>query len=505
MAPVECNLDEERRIDETICQCKLGHKAESTTTCFVCVKAPKSWTQPNVNIADYEEILVEGGHDVSHENLGDEPKSIIMSLLKQVGKGVDLHKIAFPTFVLEPRSILERLTDFMAHPQLISKTSLKDNAVERFIDVLKYFLSGWHIRPKGVKKPYNPVLGEIFRCRWKPLEQESGGIIDGSGAYFIAEQVSHHPPVSAYFYAYPEANIVATGNFRPKSKFLGNSVMSLMNGTNYVYFLNRPGEEYIISNPNIYARGILFGNMVMEIGDTATIKCLKSDLIAEIDFKTKGFFGGGHNQICGKIRRISTGECIFAIHGKWTDQMFISIHPSSLLNRYSESESRKFHSNVISIDRLDDRSVLFKLENDIQEFVTVNRLFDLHPDSRLILDVKQLPIASIYVPATALQQINESRFLWRAVTDALKKRNFEYAGVKKMEVEDIQRRDSELRSRKNTDWNPSIFKIFEDQQWFFLDRSSLLNPTKSVFERLLQARDSFLTLNSDFQKSGGGF
>jgi hypothetical protein len=33
--------------------------------------------------------------------------------------GMDLHKVTFPTFVLEPRSMLERITDFMAHPDLI--------------------------------------------------------------------------------------------------------------------------------------------------------------------------------------------------------------------------------------------------------------------------------------------------------------------------------------------------------------------------------------------------
>ena len=32
---------------------------------------------------------------------------------------MDLHKDTFPTFVLEPRSMLERITDFMSHPDLI--------------------------------------------------------------------------------------------------------------------------------------------------------------------------------------------------------------------------------------------------------------------------------------------------------------------------------------------------------------------------------------------------
>lgn len=33
--------------------------------------------------------------------------------------GSDLSRISFPTFVLEPRSMLERITDFLSHPDLI--------------------------------------------------------------------------------------------------------------------------------------------------------------------------------------------------------------------------------------------------------------------------------------------------------------------------------------------------------------------------------------------------
>ena len=83
---------------------------------------------------------------------------------------MDPSKVTLPTFILEPRSMLERITDFMSHPDLIvgyvpplrthlaSQTASSAEAVpdpeERFIRVLMYYLSGWHIKPKGVKKPY---------------------------------------------------------------------------------------------------------------------------------------------------------------------------------------------------------------------------------------------------------------------------------------------------------------------------------------------------------------
>jgi hypothetical protein len=50
------------------------------------------------------------------------------------------------------------------------------------LTVVKWYMSGWHVKPKGVKKPYNPVLGEIFRANY-PMD-------DGSIVSFFAEQVN---------------------------------------------------------------------------------------------------------------------------------------------------------------------------------------------------------------------------------------------------------------------------------------------------------------------------
>ena len=36
---------------------------------------------------------------------------------------------------------------------------------ERFIRVLQYYLAGWHIKPKGVKKPYVLALRTCVRVR----------------------------------------------------------------------------------------------------------------------------------------------------------------------------------------------------------------------------------------------------------------------------------------------------------------------------------------------------
>jgi len=74
------------------------------------------------------------------------------------------------------------------------------------VHVVRWYMSAYHAGRKSsvAKKPYNPILGEVFYCHWDvpgfPPETEPL-VTDGPVPWctrnqltFIAEQVSHHPP-----------------------------------------------------------------------------------------------------------------------------------------------------------------------------------------------------------------------------------------------------------------------------------------------------------------------
>lgn len=142
--------------------------------------------------------------DLSMESHG----SVVTHLLSQVKIGMDLTKVVLPTFILERRSLLEMYADYFAHPDLFLKIADLKDPRERMIQVVKWYVSSYHAgRKSGVaKKPYNPVLGEIFRCHWdlQPSEEqakEAPVVSDGPVPWcrrdqltFVAEQVCHHPP-----------------------------------------------------------------------------------------------------------------------------------------------------------------------------------------------------------------------------------------------------------------------------------------------------------------------
>ena len=77
---------------------------------------------------------------------------------------------------------------------------------DRMVQVLRWYLSAYHAGRKSTvaKKPYNPILGEVFQCHWdipSNYEKDPSLVTDGPIPWcrrdqltFIAEQVSHHPP-----------------------------------------------------------------------------------------------------------------------------------------------------------------------------------------------------------------------------------------------------------------------------------------------------------------------
>ncbi|KAK4449280.1 Oxysterol-binding protein-like protein OBPalpha [Podospora aff. communis PSN243] len=331
--------------------------------------------------------------------------NVLSHLISQLRPGADLSRVVLPTFILEPRSMLERITNFMCHPEMLLPIPEIQDPVERFVSVVKFYLSGWHIRPPGVKKPLNPILGEIFTCYWD--------FPDDTRAYYISEQTSHHPPKSSYFYMVPGHNIRVDGTLKPRSKFLGNSAASMMEGTAILTIMNRgkdpkKGERYILTQPNMYARGILFGKMKYELGDRSIVRCPELGLTAEIDFKTKGWVSGTYNAIGGTIKDDATGEILYELSGLWSEEMFVK-------------DLKTGHKEM---------------------FFNAHRAKPTPPLCRPLEE----------------QDERESQKLWYKTAQAVKDMNHELATDEKTKIEEAQREEAAVRASDGIDWHPRLFR-----------------------------------------------
>ncbi|XP_054608367.2 oxysterol-binding protein-related protein 9 isoform X3 [Nothobranchius furzeri] len=368
----------------------------------------------------------------------EEHKSVIMHLLSQVRLGMDLTKVVLPTFILERRSLLEMYADFFAHPDLFVSIADQPEPRERMVQVVKWYLSAFHAGRKGsvAKKPYNPILGEVFFCHWDlPTETEdpsphteaaSDGPVPWSSpnsVSFVAEQVSHHPPISAFYAECLSKKIQFNAHIWTKSKFLGMSIGVHNIGQGCVSCLEHD-EHYILTFPNGYGRSILTVPWV-ELGGECNISCSKSGYSANIVFHTKPFYGGKKHRITAEIFSPNDKKSFCSIEGEWNGVMFA---------KWATGE---------------------------------NTLF---------IDTKKIGIIKKKVRKLEDQLEYESRRLWRDVTVNLKLKDIEAATEAKHRLEEKQRAEARERKEKEQQWETRLFH--EDGECWIYDEP-LLNRLAS--------------------------
>ncbi|XP_048585606.1 oxysterol-binding protein-related protein 8 isoform X2 [Nematostella vectensis] len=343
------------------------------------------------------------------EEIEDENKSILWALLKQVKPGMDLSRVTLPTFILEPRSFLDKLSDFYYHTDILSRAACEENPYSRMKEVIRWYLSGFYKKPKGLKKPYNPIIGEMFRCYWQHPR--------GSRTFFVSEQVSHHPPVSAFYVSNRQDGFVINGAILAKSKFYGNSSSAILDGAATLALL-RFGEEYTMTMPYAHCKGILIGTLTMELGGTVTINCEKTGYKAEIEFKLKPFWkkSGESNYIAGKI--IMGKETLCKIEGKWDGEIVITDLKAS---------------NAIDEEPFPD--LFWEPTPEIRSQRLKRHLVDYSTQGEF-----------------------ESEKLWIGVSNAIKAADQEGATREKFSLEEAQRKGHRERKEQGVDWVPRLFE-----------------------------------------------
>ncbi|XP_038615943.1 oxysterol-binding protein-related protein 9 isoform X4 [Tachyglossus aculeatus] len=360
----------------------------------------------------------------------EEHKSVIMHLLSQVRLGMDLTKVVLPTFILERRSLLEMYADFFAHPDLFVSISDQKEPRERMVQVVRWYLSAFHAGRKGsvAKKPYNPILGEIFQCHWTlPSESEESAdpVAEGPVPWvsrhsvtFVAEQVSHHPPISAFYAECFSKKIQFNAHIWTKSKFLGMSIGVHNIGQGCVSCLDHD-EHYILTFPNGYGRSILTVPWV-ELGGECTINCPKTGYSATIVFHTKPFYGGKKHRVTADIFSPTDKKSFCSVEGEWNGVMYA---------KYTTGENTVF------------------------------------------IDTKKLPIIKKKVRKLEDQKEYESRSLWKDVTYNLKIRDIDAATAAKHRLEEKQRAEARERKEKEMQWETRLFH--EDGECWVYDEPLL--------------------------------
>lgn len=141
------------------------------------------------------------------------------------------------------------------------------------------------------KKPLNPVLGELFYGSWPD--------VNGRGETKLSvEQVSHHPPITAYYITNKSKHLTLQGHNAQKTSFSSGAILVKQVGHAILTYAppGKPEEKFMITLPRLRIDGIWYGAPYIELTDTGYIQS-STGFLSNIEYKGKGYFSGRAHSI----------------------------------------------------------------------------------------------------------------------------------------------------------------------------------------------------------------
>ncbi|WVQ98380.1 hypothetical protein IAU59_005503 [Kwoniella sp. CBS 9459] len=252
---------------------------------------------------------------------------------------------------------------------------------------------------------------------------------------FLCEQVSHHPPISAYWYTCPEKGIEGYGMDQISAKVSGMSVKVGPGSSNQGIFIRiaregpGQGEEYQITHPSASVNGILKGSYYGTISDQIQVTCRggeksQTKYRALIDYKDESWIGKPRFLLDGVIYKYTVGN---ETEEGWTKPKQV---PADKLVAHIEGSWMK--------------QIKYRLKGQ-KEWKT-------------LLDLDLLALIPKDVRPIHEQDEHESRKLWDPVTQHLLSKNWGEATRQKQVIEQKQRDRAAARKAKGEEHESRFFE-----------------------------------------------
>ncbi|KAM9786200.1 oxysterol-binding protein-related protein 2-like [Neosynchiropus ocellatus] len=373
----------------------------------------------------------------------------VWSILKKC-IGLELSKITMPIVFNEPLSFLQRITEYMEHTYLIHRACSLSDPLERMQAVAAFAVSAVASQWDRTGKPFNPLLGETYEL-----------IREDQGFRLVSEQVSHHPPVSAFHAESLGGDFVFHGSIYPKLKFWGKSVEAEPKGTITLQLL-KYNEAYTWSNPNCCVHNIILGKLWIEQYGTVEIVNHSTGDKCVLNFKPCGIFGKELHRVEGYIQDKSKKK-LCVVYGKWTECIWsVDVQAYEAHKKAEKKGDNKKHKNEES-ERADD---------DADDMPEVQETVSVVPGSTLLWRIDSRPphSATMYNFTNFTMSLNELDPRMEAIlapTDcrfrpdirAMENGNMDKASEEKERLEEKQRAARKERNRNDEEWCTRWFQM----------------------------------------------
>uniref|UniRef100_A0A8C2CK55 Oxysterol-binding protein n=1 Tax=Cyprinus carpio TaxID=7962 RepID=A0A8C2CK55_CYPCA len=229
--------------------------------------------------------------------------------------GKDLSKVAMPVQLNEPLNTLQRLCEELEYSELLDKAAHTQDPFERMVYIATFAVSGYassHYRAGG--KPFNPVLGETYECD-RP----------DKGFRYVAEQVSHHPPISA---CHAESKNYIFCNLR-MTKYWPGSSKYILYVHSYFPLTFSFGDHYEWNKVTSCIHNILSGQRWIEHYGEISIKNSNSEKCqCKVTFIKAKYWNSSMNEVEGAVTD-HKGKVVHKLFGKWHEGMYCGSPPSA--------------------------------------------------------------------------------------------------------------------------------------------------------------------------------
>ncbi|KAM9480266.1 oxysterol-binding protein-related protein 1-like isoform 10-T10 [Salvelinus alpinus] len=375
--------------------------------------------------------------------------------------GMELSKITMPVIFNEPLSFLQRLTEYMEHTYLIHQANASSDSIERMKCVAAFAVSAVASQWERTGKPFNPLLGETYELVREDL-----------GFRLISEQVSHHPPVSAFHAEGLKKDFVFHGSIYPKLKFWGKSVEAEPKGI-ITLELPRYNEAYTWTNPTCCVHNIIVGQLWIEQYGNLEVLNHKTGERCCLNFKPCGLFGKELHKVEGYILDKSKKK-VCSLYGKWTECMYIV--DSAALEAHKRSGKRAEEKKSCKQGSGEEVEEIPLPEADTVEVI---------PGSQLLWRIAPRPENSIemYSFTSFAMQLNEldkdmeglipkTDCRLRPDIRAMENGDIDLASEEKKRLEEKQRAARKTRSKSDDEWKTKWFHQDQNphngyQDWLF--------------------------------------
>lgn len=352
------------------------------------------------------------------------------SFLKSVASfSGDISSLTAPPFILSTTSLSEfpqywaEHPDLFIEPSLINEKNYKDKFPEitniespeiaRMIAVTKWFIatlkSQYCSRNESMgteKKPLNPFLGEIFVGKWDNKSNESYG-----ETILLSEQVSHHPPKTAYTIFNDKNNIKLEGYNQVKATFSKTLMLGVKQLGHAMLQIN--DESFLVTLPALHIEGILMAAPFVELNGKSMILS-SSGSVTIIEYSGRGYFSGKKNTFKAKLYKniddYNNNEYpLYTMSGQWSGM-------SKITNGETGEEFGTFY------------------------------------------DAVNHPTEHIYVKPIEDQNPLESRRAWEKVAEGITFGDMTMISQEKGKIENQQRELRKKEEEEGTEWQRRWFK-----------------------------------------------